>query len=51
MFKNFDALEILINELMNNENLSNKILLNTYNNFKNSKNLIEKNFDRVINNY
>ena len=51
MFKNFDDLEILINELMNNENLSNKILLNTYNNFKNSKNLIEKNFDRVINNY
>ena len=51
MFKNFDDLEILINELMNNENLSKKILLNTYNNFKNSKNLIEKNFDRVINNY
>ena len=45
------ASKILIDRLMNNENLSNKILLNTYNNFKNSKNLIEKNFDQIFNNY
>ena len=51
IFKNFNDLEILINRLMNNENLSNKILLNTYNNFKNSKNLIEENFDQIFNNY
>ena len=51
IFKNFNDLEILIDRLMNNENLSNKILLNTYNNFKNSKNLIEENFDKIFNNY
>ena len=51
IFKNFNDLEILIDRLMNNENLSNKILLNTYNNFKNSKNLIEENFDQIFNNY
>ena len=49
MFKNFNDLEILINKLINDKNLSNEILLNIYNNFGNSKNLIEKNFDQMFN--
>ena len=51
IFKNFKDLEIMIDKLINNVQLSNKILLNTYNNFKNSKNLIEENFDQIFNNY
>ena len=47
-FKNFDDLEIIINKLLNNENLSKDILLDISRNFENSKNLIELNFDRIL---
>ena len=47
-FRNFDDLEIIINKLFNNENLSKDILLNISKNFENSKNLIELNFDRIL---
>ena len=47
-FKNFKDLEFLINKLLDNENLSSNILLNISKNFKNSKNLIEKNFDQIF---
>ena len=47
-FKNFKDLEFLINKLIDNENLSSNILLNISENFKNSKNLIEKNFDQIF---
>ena len=50
VFKNLDDLEILIKNLINNENLSNDILLNISKNFENTKNLIEKNFDQIIDN-
>ena len=35
VFNEAKNLKILTNKLINNENLSNKILLNIYNNFKN----------------
>ncbi|MDA9701811.1 hypothetical protein N9U95_00650 [Candidatus Pelagibacter sp.] len=47
-FQNFNDLEIIINKLLNNENLSKDILLNISKNFENSKNLIELNFDRIF---
>ena len=47
-FKNFDDLENLINKLINNEHLSNEILLSISKNFENSKNLIEKNLDLIF---
>ena len=47
-FKNFKDLEFLINKLIDNENFSSNILLNISKNFKNSKNLIEKNFDQIF---
>ena len=50
VFENLDDLEILIKNLINNENLSNDILLNISKNFENTKNLIEKNFDQIIDN-
>ncbi len=50
MFKNFIDLETLIKELLNNKSLSNDILLNTYKNFKDSKILIEDNFDQMFKN-
>ena len=47
-FKNFNDLEVLVNKLLYNENLSNDILLNIFKIFKNSKNLIEKSFDQIF---
>ena len=47
-FKNFENLEFLITKLIDNKNLSSNILLNISKNFKNSKNLIEKNFDQIF---
>ena len=49
-FKNFNDLEVIINKFLNNEDLSNDILLNISKNFENSKNLIEKNFDKIFKN-
>ena len=49
-FKNFNDLEVIINKFLNNEDLSNDILLNIFKNFENSKNLIEKNFDKIFKN-
>ena len=48
IFKNFKDLEILIDKLINNEHLSNDILLNISKNFENSQNLIENNFDQIF---
>ena len=48
IFKNFNDLEILIDKLINNEHLSNEILLNIFKNFENSRNLIENNFDQIF---
>ena len=48
IFKNFNDLEILIDKLMNNEHLSNGLLLNISKNFENSQNLIENNFDQIF---
>ena len=50
VFKSFIDLEVLINSLINNENLSNDILINICKNFENSKNLIEKSFDKIFKN-
>ncbi len=47
-FKNFNDLEVIINGLLNNEDLSNNILLNIFKNFENSKNLIEKSLDQIF---
>ncbi len=47
-FKNFNDLEVLVNKLLYNEDLSNDILLNIFKIFKNSKNLIEKSFDQIF---
>ena len=47
-FKNFNDLEVVINKLLNNEDLSNDILLNIFKNFENSKNLIEKSLDQIF---
>ncbi len=48
IFKNFNDLEVIINKLLNNEDLSNDILLNIFKNFENSKNLIEKSLDQIF---
>ena len=48
MFENLNDLETLINKVINNEDLSNDILKKIYKNFENSKNLIEKNFDKIL---
>jgi len=48
LFKNFYDLELLINKLINNKDLSNQLLLNILSNFKNSRDLIEKNFDHTF---
>lgn len=47
-FKNFYELEIIIKKLINNEDLSNDILLNIFKYFENSKNLIEKSLDQIF---
>jgi len=47
-FKNFNDLEVLVNKLLYNEDLSNDVLLNIFKIFKNSKNLIEKSFDQIF---
>ena len=47
-FKNFKDLEFLINKFIDNENFSSNILSNISKNFKNSKKLIEKNFDQIF---
>ena len=47
-FKNFNDLEVIMNKLLNNEDLSNNILFNIYKNFENSKNLIEKSLDQIF---
>ena len=47
-FKNFNDLEVVINKLLNNEDLSNNILLDIFKNFENSKNLIEKSLDQIF---
>tara|TARA_X000000950_G_scaffold105863_1_gene133343 strand:+ start:16 stop:1008 length:993 start_codon:yes stop_codon:yes gene_type:complete len=47
-FKNFNDLEILINKFINDQSLSNEILLDISKNFENSKKLIEKNFDQIF---
>ncbi len=49
-FKNYNDLEIKVNKLLNNKNLSKDILSNIYKNFENGKNLIEKNFDKIFKN-
>jgi len=48
IFKNFNDLETLINSFINNEHLSNDVLLKICKNFENSKNLIEKSFDQIF---
>ena len=48
IFKNLKDLEILIDKLINNEHLSNGILLNISKNFENSQTLIEGNFDQIF---
>mgnify|MGYP001242717657 CR=1 FL=1 len=48
IFQNFNDLEVLINELVNNEYLSNKTLSDIFKHFNNSKNLIEKNLDLIF---
>ena len=48
IFKNFNDLEILTNKFLKKKHLSNDILLNIHKNFKDSKELIEKNFDRIF---
>ena len=48
IFKNFKDLEIMIDKLINNVQLSNSILLNISKNFENSQNLIENNFDQIF---
>ncbi len=48
IFKNFNDLETLINSFINNEHLSNDVLLKISKNFENSKNLIEKSFDQIF---
>ena len=47
-FKNFNDLELIINKLLNNEDLSNNILLKIFKNFENSKNLIENSLDQIF---
>tara|TARA_A100001015_G_scaffold211586_1_gene237244 strand:+ start:889 stop:1881 length:993 start_codon:yes stop_codon:yes gene_type:complete len=47
-FKNFNDLEVVINKLLNNEDLSNNILLDIFKNFENSKNLIENSLDQIF---
>ena len=47
-FKNFNDLEVIINKLLNNKDLSNDILFNISKNFENSKNLIENSLDRIF---
>ena len=49
-FRNFRDLEIIIDKLINNELLSNDILLNISKNFEKSKNLIEENLDQILGN-
>ena len=48
IFKNFNELENLINELLNNEQSSNDILSNISKNFKHSRNLIERQLDKIL---
>ena len=47
-FKNFNDLEVVINKLLKNEDLSNGILSDIFKIFKNSKNLIEKSLDQIF---
>ena len=47
-FKNFNDLEVVINKLLNNQDLSNNILLDIFKNFENSKNLIENSLDQIF---
>ena len=49
-FKNFNDLELIINKLLNNEDLSNNILSKIFKNFENSKNLIENSLDQILKN-
>tara|TARA_B100001057_G_scaffold419427_1_gene439183 strand:- start:56 stop:1048 length:993 start_codon:yes stop_codon:yes gene_type:complete len=48
IFKNFNNLEILIIKLLDNERLSDEILLDISKNFENGKNLVEKNLDQIF---
>ena len=48
IFKNFNDLELIINELLNNVDLSNNILSKIFKNFENSKNLIENSLDQIF---
>ena len=48
IFKNLNDLEIIIDKLIRDKNLSNEILFDISNNFKNSKSLIERNFDQML---
>ena len=48
IFKNFNDLENLINKLLNNEQTSNDILSNISKNFKQSRNLIESQLDKIL---
>ena len=47
-FKNFNDLELIINKLLNNEDLSNNILIKIFKNFENSNNLIENSLDQIF---
>ena len=47
-FKNFNDLEVIINKLLNNKDLSNDILFNISKNFENSKDLIENSLDQIF---
>ena len=48
LFRNLYDLESLIKKLINNKDLSNQLLLSISLNFKNSRKLIEKNFDHTF---
>ena len=48
IFKNFNDLENLISQLLNNEQSSNDILSNLSKNFKHSRNLIEIQLDKIL---
>ena len=48
IFENFNSLENLINELLNNERSSNDILSNISNNFKRSRILIEEQLSKML---
>ena len=48
IFKNFNDLENLINKLLNNEQSPNDILSNISKNFKHSRNMIERQLDKIL---